>query len=354
MAVTVPVQRLKWNEFQMLVRGRGWSKQQVSAAYEAHKASGMLPAPAPVMQAQHAPLGARVGAALRSIFSRRTSGPVDGTTTPPTSAFATPAASCSTSGVQRGGTEESDTACSASAAPACSASVAPACSTRPEAPAEPAVHVAAVTTAAASRPLAQWWRPKAKAPIGYSSVTAQVRRREDVDDKDEIFAGFGEWRLIKTSDVGERPPMVPGNYEWGTQVPGGGSPIVAFYYGKAGGNSKETLRTRFNKYVTTTRYMVGPVREAKKMALFEELQRRGFSIWYRCRPCAPGQDAGAVQGSLENPEARETWTLAQLDYAACKNKNGAYRNIAFPGGATLEDFPRVLDGKLRPVRSVSK
>ena len=66
--------------------------------------------------------------------------------------------------------------------------------------------------------------------------------------------------------------------------------VTAFYLGKAGtlkpslGRHKETLRTRFNKYAVAGR-LLGPAQEkGEKMAMFRELQGRGFSLWYRWEP----------------------------------------------------------------------
>jgi hypothetical protein len=75
----------------------------------------------------------------------------------------------------------------------------------------------------------------------------------------------------------------------------GSSSILAFYLGKAGslkkqghegrgrrkGNSEESLRTRFNKYAVAGR-LLGPSQEDnEKLSVFKELQKRGFSLWYR-------------------------------------------------------------------------
>ena len=72
----------------------------------------------------------------------------------------------------------------------------------------------------------------------------------------------------------------------GAMAPGGRA-VTAFYLGKAGtlkpslGRHKETLRTRFNKYAVAGR-LLGPAQEkGEKMAMFRELQGRGFSLWYR-------------------------------------------------------------------------
>lgn len=69
----------------------------------------------------------------------------------------------------------------------------------------------------------------------------------------------------------------------------GSRDVLAFYLGKAGtlkpglGRHKETLRTRFNKYAVAGR-LLGPAQEkGEKMAMFRELQGRGFSLWYRYR-----------------------------------------------------------------------
>ena len=45
-------------------------------------------------------------------------------------------------------------------------------------------------------------------------------------------------------------------------------------------SGKESLRSRFNKYAVAGRPL-GPEREPDKMALFVELQRRGFGLMYR-------------------------------------------------------------------------
>ena len=47
-----------------------------------------------------------------------------------------------------------------------------------------------------------------------------------------------------------------------------------------GGGSRETLRTRFNKYAVEGR-PVGPIAEREKHGLFKELQARGFGLYYR-------------------------------------------------------------------------
>lgn len=42
------------------------------------------------------------------------------------------------------------------------------------------------------------------------------------------------------------------------------------------------LRSRFKAYGAGSQAWVGPRREADKAAMFQELQRRGFTLWYRC------------------------------------------------------------------------
>ena len=39
------------------------------------------------------------------------------------------------------------------------------------------------------------------------------------------------------------------------------------------------------------------------------------------------------------PKADESALLARVDYAACKNENGAYRAVVLDGGRTLTDWP---------------
>ncbi len=154
-----------------------------------------------------------------------------------------------------------------------------------------------------------------------------------------LLFGFGPWREVVPSRLGpvRPPPGLVGVYEWGCRAPDG-SRVIAFYLGKAGawgqggwvgvrmvggrwskgkgkgnqrdaqgrmswaaaslreslrdvalphfsslggGRSRETLRTRFSRYAASTRPLVGPVAERRKMALFAELQRRGFSLHYR-------------------------------------------------------------------------
>lgn len=63
----------------------------------------------------------------------------------------------------------------------------------------------------------------------------------------------------------------------------------------AGGRSRETLRTRFNKYAASTRPLVGPTSEHKKMWLFAQLQQRGFTMWYRCGPRARREGGRGAQ-----------------------------------------------------------
>ncbi len=108
-------------------------------------------------------------------------------------------------------------------------------------------------------------------------------------------------------------PYQPGLYEWGAVAPGSSS-VIAFYLGKAGtlkpstpggrklpaslaggkprAPHKETLRTRFNKYAVAGRLLGPSQEEGEKMAMFAELQLRGFSLWYRWargdREAAPG------------------------------------------------------------------
>ena len=51
---------------------------------------------------------------------------------------------------------------------------------------------------------------------------------------------------------------------------------------KQRGRHRETLRTRFNKYAVSGRLLGPSQEEGDKMAIFRELQLRGFSLWYRC------------------------------------------------------------------------
>ncbi len=135
-----------------------------------------------------------------------------------------------------------------------------------------------------------------------------------------LFSGFGEWFPVSPLDL--RPartavPYKPGLYEWGAMAPGVcSSAIVAFYLGKAGtlkaqtnkdrgsgggrqrGQGSETLRTRFNKYAVAGRLLGPSQEEGEKMAMFRELQRRGFSLWYRWAR------AGAVTGGTSEDKGK--------------------------------------------------
>lgn len=56
-------------------------------------------------------------------------------------------------------------------------------------------------------------------------------------------------------------------------------------------SGKESLRSRFNKYAVAGRPL-GPEREPDKMALFVELQRRGFGLMYRFVGSGEGEGGG--------------------------------------------------------------
>ena len=71
-----------------------------------------------------------------------------------------------------------------------------------------------------------------------------------------------------------------------------GQAVLAFYLGTTGTledslqRDKPTLRKRFNKYVGGFKkgQLIGPRQEKckEKLDFFEELQRKGFSLWFRC------------------------------------------------------------------------
>ncbi|GIL81635.1 hypothetical protein Vretimale_1286 [Volvox reticuliferus] len=204
------------------------------------------------------------------------------------------------------------------------------------------------------------------------ATTAVDRRRlreRDLQDDDPLFAGFSSWALVQPVKAvldGARPPARPGIYEWGARAPGD-TRVLAFYLGKAGGGrSRETLRSRFNKYASTSRVLMGPheslavadkavrpptrrelqaaakkeagavasgtssrdaaggasmegrVRcEPRKAGLWRRLQARGFELFYRYRVCDGEIDAVVAERALHN----------EVNYAGCLVHNGSYREL---------------------------
>ena len=94
-------------------------------------------------------------------------------------------------------------------------------------------------------------------------------------------------------------------------------PLAPFLFRTGNGTSQQNLRTRFNKYVVSTRPLIGPTREnRKKMPLWVDLQRRGFSVWYRCGPEPVGWGRGAWGRTCRmclSMHARDAWLQARMD-----------------------------------------
>ncbi|GAX84224.1 hypothetical protein CEUSTIGMA_g11647.t1 [Chlamydomonas eustigma] len=180
-----------------------------------------------------------------------------------------------------------------------------------------------------------------------------ITRESLPHDHDRLFRGFGVWHHVcsdKLRNVRMAIPFKPGLYEWGALAPGVFHPgssshlILAFYLGKAGSHrgsatpflgsrrkstGRETLRSRFNKYAVSGK-LLGPSHEkGEKMAMFCELQRRGFSMWYRFRECE----------SREEPLDLETSILQQVDYALNLQNNGRRRALILGSGVNLKAFP---------------
>ncbi|GIL58552.1 hypothetical protein Vafri_13493 [Volvox africanus] len=193
-----------------------------------------------------------------------------------------------------------------------------------------------------------------------------------------LFAGFSSWALVRPLKAvldAARPPTRPGIYEWGARAPGD-TRVLAFYLGKAGGGrSRETLRSRFNKYASTTRVLLGPqeslamadkavrpstrrelqaavtkaaraavsgtsssdaaggaamddrvICEPHKAGLWRRLQSRGFELFYRYRVCVGEVDAVVAERALHD----------EVNYAGCLVHNGGYRELLVGPPATVD------------------
>ncbi|KXZ46624.1 hypothetical protein GPECTOR_42g835 [Gonium pectorale] len=205
-----------------------------------------------------------------------------------------------------------------------------------------------------------------------------------MSDSDSVFEGFTAWLPVRPDQrtlAAARPPCKSGIYEWAARAPGE-SQIVSFYLGKAGGaGSKETLRSRFNKYAAASRLMLGPkealaaaeravrpptkreaaaaarraikamaagatraaavapapppaagarlVGEARKAELWRQLQARGFQLYYRHRVCEGDLDAVEAERAMHD----------RINYAACLVHNGSYRELQLASGLRVAEYP---------------
>ncbi|GLI61192.1 hypothetical protein VaNZ11_003426 [Volvox africanus] len=246
----------------------------------------------------------------------------------------------------------------------------------------PVIESTAVTTVSGQQPPQQQSRKqryKTRSTSMATSTTDRRRLRErDLTDDDPLFAGFSPWarvRPLKAVLDAVRPPARPGIYEWGARAPGD-TRVLAFYLGKAGGGrSRETLRSRFNKYASTTRVLLGPqeslavadkavrpptrrelqsvatkaartaasgtsssdaaggaamdgrfICEPHKAGLWRRLQSRGFELFYRYRVCVGEVDAVVAERALHD----------EVNYAGCLVHNGSYRELLVWPPATVD------------------
>ena len=181
---------------------------------------------------------------------------------------------------------------------------------------------------------------KQQGPLG-DRLLRTINRETLPHDHDAYFKLFSPWILVATHNlrsVRSLIPFSPGVYEWGCSAPGDDkNRIFSFYLGKAGtlkqGKRKmgaETIRTRFSHYTRGGNGFIGPEAEAAKYSVFVDLQRRGFSIWFRWRPL---QDV--------EPVDLETWILTRVSYPLNLINNGARRRILLGDGRSIEDYPIV-------------
>lgn len=130
-------------------------------------------------------------------------------------------------------------------------------------------------------------------PPGLPSRILRTVNRENLPhDHDIYYKHFSPWMEVSTGNlrsIRRSIPFQPGLYEWGCSAPGDNR-IVAFYLGKAGtlkpvkkrgSGGVETIRSRFSHY--SRGRVIGPVNEPFKEAVFADLQKRGFKLWFRFR-----------------------------------------------------------------------